>query len=112
MPSSDREKYNPIEEYFKDTGKNVEKEHIFTGDDADIDLKTELNDKEISHISIMTFNDQFLKRQGIKPIYTPYINNFMRKKVSKNRQSRKEYVDIKKTEVQEPVEETRKRLGL
>ncbi len=93
-----KQKYNPIEDYFADRQENTSNdEPLFTADDEDIDLKTEVKDAEIKHIATLKYNDLFLQEIGVKPVYSAYINKYLRLKVSKDRQSRKEAVEVRKT---------------
>ena len=93
---------NPIEEYLinKDdtTGNLVTKELFSINDNKELDLKTDLNDNDIKNISSMYYNDLFLKRMGFKPIFCNYYLKFMRLRISKDRQSRKEFVNVNKSD--------------
>lgn len=86
-----------IEEYFKDSEGSpeaIKSRELFTANKDNIDLKTDLKDEEISLINTMFFNNEILKKAGLNPIYSKFLNKFMRLKVSKDRQSRKEFVGI------------------
>lgn len=91
---------NPIEEYLLSNTENnsnlVSKELFSIDDDLDIDFKTDLNDNDIKNIASMSYNDLFLKRLGFKPIFRDYYIKLMRLRVSKNRLSRSEFVNINK----------------
>ena len=43
------------------------------------------------------FNNMILENRGLKPVFKPFITNFMKLKVSKDRKSRAEFVSINKT---------------
>lgn len=91
---------NPIEEYFdkEGGGKGFATELFKAGDDV-IDQKTELTSDEVRHINTLAFTDQYLKSRGIRrPIYEKYYLKFMRLMVSHERKSRKEYVDVNKSD--------------
>lgn len=88
---------NHIEEYFlknNENDKHLVNKELFKGDE--IELRTELTDEEIVIINKLIFNNIVLKKHGLKPCFQPFITNFMRLKVSKNRQSRQEFVQINK----------------
>lgn len=91
---------NHIEEYFANQNQtpkeNVSKE-LFKGD-KDIDLKTELEWREITLISILKYNNDMLVSHGLKPAWNNYLNDYMRLKVSLKRKSREEFVSMHKND--------------
>lgn len=91
---------NHIEEYFtkiEGTKEAFHSRELFKATREDVDIKTHLTDEEISLISkIQWFND-LLKRKGLVPMYTDFLYNYMRLKISKDRLSRTEFVNINKT---------------
>ncbi|MFW6130766.1 MAG: hypothetical protein ACOC56_06225 [Atribacterota bacterium] len=95
-----------IDEYFKDiegSKEAIQSRELFKADNNDIDLKTDLTNEEISHISILKFNDEFLKSKGIKPVFMNFFYNYMRLKVSKDRQSRGEFVKMNRKDDSEDI---------
>lgn len=95
-----------IEEYFSEkesSSEAINSREIFNATDDNIDLKSDVSDEEISIISTLKFNDDFLASKGIKPIYSKYFNKYMRLKVSKDRKSREEFVNINKKDNQEDM---------
>lgn len=86
-----------IDEYFtKSEGSPdaIKSRELFSADNLNIDLKTDVNFEEISIISTLKFNDKFLVSKGLKPIFQEYYNDYLRLKVSKDRLSRGEFVKI------------------
>jgi hypothetical protein len=95
-----------IEEYFAEVEGSKQAMHsreLFNADNENIDLKTDLSNDEINLIAGLKFNDLFLKSRGLKPLFMNYYINYMRLKVSKDRQSRKEFVNINKQDSKEDV---------
>lgn len=89
-----------IEEYFasqSDVSKelNAGKE-LFKGESENIDLKTELEAEEIIMVNILHYNNEILEKLGINPPWKPFLEKFMRLKVSLKRQSRAEFVSVNK----------------
>ena len=90
---------NHIDEYFTDTQlqeQNHYKELFSADEETDLDLKTEVIDEEIKALATLHFNDKFLSQIGVGKIFGTYTNKFLRLKISKDRKSRGEYVDINK----------------
>ena len=90
---------NHIEEYFAQTEGSKESiisRELFKADDESIDLKTHLQDEEIVLINVLMFNNQILIERGLKPVFQKWIHKFMRLKVSKDRLSRGEFVNVNK----------------
>jgi hypothetical protein len=86
-----------IEEYFVRQGENKEvltSKELFRADADNVDVKTELDDVEIKIINRMKFNNAYLKSKGLNTIYTDVINNYLRLKISRERKSRVEFVDM------------------
>src|SRR6056297_508662 len=94
-------KENPIEEYFtkveKDS-KNIASKQLFSGDDEDIDFKTDLTESDIKNINTLHMNDNYLKNIGLNPVFKNYYTKFMRLVISKNRKSRQEFVNLNKND--------------
>ena len=88
-----------IDEYFTDTQlqeQNHYKELFSADEQNDLDLKTEVTDEEIKALATLHFNDRFLKEIGVGKIFEGYTNKYLRLKISKDRKSRGEYVEINK----------------
>ena len=105
-----KEKENPIEEYFAKQEGNKEvliARELFKGG-ADVDLKTDLQAEEIVLLNNLMWNDNFLKSRGMRPLYESFTTSFMRLKISLERKSRGEFVDMNRSD---RTEETLNRLG-
>ena len=88
---------NHIEEYFTKTEGSkdlIVSKEIFNAENENIDLKTDLTIEEIKLLNTLIYNNKLLISRGLKPVYEPFINAYMRLKISLKRQSRGEYVDI------------------
>jgi hypothetical protein len=97
---------NAIREYFAKTEGSKEALHsgiLFSATEGDIDLKTELTDQEIVLIDKIKMNELFLELCGIDNFLHKYLNNYMRLKVSRERKSRGEFVDVNRGENSEKV---------
>lgn len=97
-----------IDEYFTDIEikEQTHYKELFSADDkSDLDLKTDVTDEEIKAVTTLHFNDKFLHDIGVKPIFTEYYNKYMRLKISKDRKSRGEYVDINKKRSEEIIKQ-------
>lgn len=85
-----------IEEYFAGQGTketvNAGKE-LFKGKE-DIDLKTELKWRELFLVGVLDHNDNTLENHGLKRAWSPFLNKYMRLKVSLERKSRGEFVMV------------------
>lgn len=87
---------NHIEEYLQsNTGDNAFRD-LFEGKPDNIDLRTEVNENEVTIINRIFISNEFLNENGVPDIYNKFLNNYMRLKVSFNRGSRQEFVDINK----------------
>lgn len=87
-----------IEEYFtrvEGTEKALTSKELFKADD--VDLRTDLGGEEIKIINTMLFNDSLLKERGLKPVFSIFLNQYMRLKFSKDRKSRGEFVAMNKS---------------
>ena len=87
----------PLEEYFKN---NSEKENtfieLFEATAENVDLRTDLSISEILILNSMYINSKFLEKLGLKPLYSGFLDKYMRLKISLDRKSRGEFVDINK----------------
>ena len=90
---------NHIQEYFVKIEGSKEAFHsreLFKASEADVDIKTDLSIDEIVLINKLLFNNELLKAKGIKPIYNNFLYRYMRLKISLDRKSRIEFVNINK----------------
>lgn len=90
---------NHIEEYLiKQEGNRdlIVGKEIFKADD-NVDIKTDLNMQEISYINTLFYNNDLLVSKKLKPVYKDFLTNYMRLKISLDRKSRKEYVDVNRS---------------
>ena len=97
---------NHIEEYFTEVEKNssnIASKQLFSGDEEDIDFKTDLTDQDIRDINTLFVNDNYLIKKGLKPVFKNYYQKFMRLVISKERKSRQEFVNLNKQETSEDV---------
>lgn len=99
---------NHIEEYLiqKDGNSNLVSKEIFKADLDNTDIKTELSIQEIVLINKLKFNDILLKSRGLKSVYSEFLNNYMRLKISLDRKSREEFVKINKSKDSDDVVNT------
>lgn len=90
---------NHIEEYFLKSDNNsqaIASKELFKNDN--VETKTELSDEEILIINKLKFNDSILERAGLKPVFNLFTQNYMILKISKERKSRQEFVNINKAD--------------
>lgn len=118
ISSNNREKINKmpdhIQEYFKDQESSKEainSRELFTADNDNIDLKTDIDEREIRKIATLLHNDRILKENGLNPIFNNYLIKLMRLKVSKERKSRAEFVGLSSTEIEDNLKDLNKNLS-
>jgi len=90
-----------IDEYFakvEGSKEAFQSRELFQADEKSIDLKTDLTNEEIGYVNVLMFNDFLLKKRGLEPLFNKFIYRFLRLKVSKDRQSRGEFVHINKAD--------------
>lgn len=99
---------NHIAEYFAKEGSTsaFHARELFQATKADVDIKTDLNWQEIVLINKLYWNNEYLKRKKLRPIYENFINQYMRLKISLDRKSRKEFVDVNKGDNSQEVLDT------
>lgn len=88
---------NHIEEYFaqREAGKDVlTSRELFKAEKGDVDIKTELSQKEILIFNRLTYNDLILKSKKLKCPFEKLIYTYFRLKISLDRKSRGEFVAI------------------
>lgn len=92
---------NHIDEYFTKIEGSKEQFHsreLFKATKEDVDLKTDLKWQEITIINCLIWNNELLARKGLKPIYTNFINQYLRLKISLDRKSRAEFVSVNRND--------------
>jgi len=86
-----------IEEYFADATQSKEvltSKELFKALPEDVDIKTDLTLQEIVLINKLMFNNELLKDAGLIPVYKEFLNHYLRLKISLERKSRAEFVDM------------------
>lgn len=91
-----KETNNHIEEYFaqNETSKDVITSKELFNADKNVDIKTELGMKEIILINKISYYNLYLKSKGLKPVYDDFLNSYQRLKISFERKSRAEFVNM------------------
>lgn len=111
----ERESLQPhFEEYFdkihEGEGVRLGKE-IFKANQEDVDIKTDLNTKEIYHINALKMIDNMLVEHGVGNVYGLFYNDYFRLKISKDRLSRGEFVKVTAQDKSENLLEGAKSFG-
>jgi len=111
----DKESLNPhFEEYFdkmnQSDNERVAKE-LFKVEKENVDIKTDLNSTEIYHINSMKMLDQMFLQYGIGPVFNLFYDDYLRLKISKDRQSRGEFVKVSAQDKSENLLEGAKSFG-
>lgn len=91
---------NHIEEYFaKIEGSRdlITSREIFKAEKENIDIKTDVDIKEIILINKILYNNKLLASKKLNPVWSDWINQYMRLKISLDRKSRGEYVDVNRS---------------
>ena len=86
-----------IEEYFvqNETNKDVlTSKELFRAEKHDVDIRTDINLQEIVLINKLIFNNRHLKKCKLKGVYTDFIDEYLRLKISLDRKSRGEFVQM------------------
>lgn len=89
-----------LEEYFDDKEERKEViaiKELFKADN-DVDIKTDLSYQEIVLINTLMFNDRIIKRAKLRPLYKNFLASYLRLKISKDRLSRQEFVNMNRGE--------------
>src|SRR6056297_2190665 len=84
-----------IEDYFAEnegTKESINSRELFSAENDNVDL----NKNAIPILAVLKFNDEFLKSRGLEPIFSQWVNPYMRLRISKERKSRGEFVSINK----------------
>lgn len=83
-----------IEEYAKNSQRDSNFIEIFEATEDDVDIKTELGFEELILVNKINMIDKYLEDKLGSAIYNEFLNGHMRLKISKDRMSRKEFVEI------------------
>lgn len=89
---------NHVEEYISQNLGEQNFIELFEATDENVDLRTDVTHEELILINKLLVNNQFLKSKGLGTPYSDFINHYLRLKVSKDRLSRAEFVDINRKE--------------
>lgn len=90
---------NPIEEYFDKNSKKSDFLDLFEAKEDNVDLRTDLTISEINLVNVIQLQGELAYKLGLKDnIHKKFINGYKRLKVSLDRKSRAEFVDINKKE--------------
>jgi hypothetical protein len=96
----DKKLVNPIDEYFlkvENSKEHIHAKAIFETTDDGVDLKTDLSAQEIVLINKLKMNDDFLIDRGLKGVFGGFVLKYLRLKISLERKSRGEFVNINKS---------------
>lgn len=99
---------NHIKEYFDNIGNEEKFLEIFEATDENIDLRTEIDIQEIVVLNKLRTFMIFLKEKKLDTLYNSFFHSYLRLKVSNERKSRTEFVDIHR---KERFEQNLKRYG-
>lgn len=88
------EKRNHIQEYLLDSsqGNVTASKELF--DEKKIKVKSEALNEEITFMAKLHFNDEVLIEAGLEPLFDGFIKELLTLRVSKDRKSRQEFVNI------------------
>lgn len=87
----------PIEEYFLKSLGNKEvltSKELFNATEDNVDIKTEVKFEEVFILNNMIHMDNLLKKRRLTPVFHKYLIQYMRLKISLDRKSRAEFVDM------------------
>lgn len=88
---------DPIEEYVKDNlGQESTFQDLFEATEENVDLRTEVTWPELVIVNKIKVVDDFIKEKLGESVYHNFINKYLRLRVSTDRKSRTEFVDINK----------------
>ena len=115
VTTKEKESLNPhFDEYFDKINESSEiklGKEIFKADKDDVDIKTDLNTKEIYHINAMKMLDKTFEDYGMKPVFNLFYDDYLRLKISKDRLSRGEFVKVTAQDKSENLLEGAKSFG-
>lgn len=88
-----------IEEYILSKKEDNVGSELFKVRNDNVDIKTELNEETVRHITSLMANDEYLRDRGIIKenqigVFERYYIKFMRLMISNQRKGRSEYVQI------------------
>lgn len=88
---------NPISEYLDNRNHTSDFIDLFEAEKHNVDLRTDLSHEEIILVNIIKMNASFLQNKGLNNnIFDSFIDQYLRLKISLERKSRGEFVDINK----------------
>jgi DNA replicative helicase MCM subunit Mcm2 (Cdc46/Mcm family) len=88
---------NHIEEYFSNKENNKEvltSKELFKAEKHDVDIRTDIIWKEIILVNKLLYNNILLKKYKLLPVFEDFVTEYMRLKISMDRKSRTEFVDM------------------
>lgn len=85
---------NHIEEYVKENIKDDNFKDLFEATSENVDLRTDLSSDELVIINKVKINNLFLLDKIGFDIYSSFVESYLRLKISYDRKSRSEFVDI------------------
>jgi len=91
------ESKNHIEEYFSNKENNKEvltSKELFKADKKDVDVRTDIVWKEIVLVNKLMYNNLLLTKYKLIPCFDDFVTEYMRLKISMERKSRTEFVDM------------------
>jgi hypothetical protein len=88
---------NHIQEYVKNGSEQTFRE-LFEATKENVDLRTDLTFQELVLINKIKMNDEFLFNTFNFKVYDKFLDNHLRLKISLERKSRGEYVDVNRRE--------------
>lgn len=99
---------NHIKEYVDSIGNEEKFLELFEAKDDNVDLRTDLELPEIIVLNKLRTFIIFLKERDLDTMYTQFFTSYLRLKISNERKSRGEFVDIHR---KERFEQNLKRYG-
>lgn len=92
---------NHIDDYFAQQEGSRQAFHsreLFRADKTDVDIKTDISWMEIVLINKLLWNNQLLIKKGLKPHWDFFLEHYLRLKISLDRKSRGEFVQVNKAD--------------
>lgn len=93
-----------INEYFADSSQSKEvitSKELFRAQPADVDIKTDIDKTKVMALTTLFYNNEDLKAHGLAPVYDNVLDKFMRLRISLDRKSRSEFVDMNRAKTAE-----------
>lgn len=95
---TEEELNNPIQEYFDNQNNEATFKDLFEATKENVDLRTDLTIQEIVIINKLKTNDTFIEEKLNFKLFDGFVNDYLRLKISLDRRSRGEFVDINRKE--------------